>query len=135
MAIESYRAAKTQLEAEARGDFFPGIKMVLGILQKSAGIAGLELPKFEELSLEALQKNTKDNLKYLFESLVEDVKRIDVRVEAFESSNADERQALNELMSEAVARTAEAKSKDRVRRIARILANAFRLGPKGNYEL
>lgn len=42
---------------------------------------------------------------------------------------------MNELVSEAVARTAEAKSKDRVRRIARILANAFRSGPKENYEV
>jgi len=42
---------------------------------------------------------------------------------------------LNELVSEAVARSAEAKTKDRVRRIARILANAFRSGPKQNYEM
>ncbi len=55
--------------------------------------------------------------------------------EAFESSGIEERRALNELVSEAVARTAEAKSKDRVRRIARILANAFRSGPKENYEV
>jgi hypothetical protein len=69
------------------------------------------------------------------EELAINTKRIDVKMEAFESSEMEERLALNELMSEAVARTAEAKSKDRVRRIARILANAFRSGPKENYEM
>jgi len=134
IAIESYRAAKMQVEAEARSEFFPGIQIVIGIGQKIAGLAGFDFTKFEELSLAALQKNSKDNLAYLFESLAEDVKRIDTKLEAFESSGTEERRALNELVSEAVARTAEAKSKDRVRRIARILANAFRSGPKRNYE-
>ena len=134
MTIESYRAAKMQVEAEDRSEFFPGIQIVIGIGQKVAGLAGFDFTKFEELSLAALQKNSKENLAYLFESLAEDVKRIDTKLEAFESSGVEEQRALNELVSEAVARSAEAKSKDRVRRIARIVANAFRSGPKEDYQ-
>jgi hypothetical protein len=135
MAIESYRAAKMQVESEARSEFFPGIRIVAGIGQKLAGVAGFDFSRFEELCATALQKNSKENLAYLFESLVEDVKRIDIKIEAFESSGTQEHRALDELVSEVVARTAEAKSKDRIRRIARILANALRLGPKQDYEL
>jgi hypothetical protein len=133
VAIESYRAAKMQLESEARSDFFPGMQIVLDVFGKVAGLAGRDFTKFLDLCSLALQKNSKDNLAYLFELLVEDVKRIDTNLEAFASSGTEERRALDELVSEAVARTAEAKSKDRVRRIARILANAFRSGPKQNY--
>lgn len=133
MAIESYRAAKAQLEAEARSEFFPGMQIVVEVGQKVAGLAGFDFTKFEDLCLVALQKNSRDNLTYLFESLVEDVKRMGTKLEAFVSSGTEERKALDELVSEAVARSAEAKSKDRVRRIARILANALRSGPKQNY--
>ena len=78
MAIDSYRAAKMQVEAEARSEFLPGMQIVIGIGQKIAGLARFDFTKFEELSLDALQRNSKNNLAYLFESLVEDVKRIDV---------------------------------------------------------
>ena len=135
MAIESYRAAEKQLAAESRSELFPGIEIVVAVMRKAAGLGGLEPTKLENLSLDAIQKNSKDNLNYLFESLVEDVARIDVRLEAFESVSKAERDALDGLISEAVARAAEAKSKDRVRRVARILANAFRSGPKENYEI
>src|SRR5437016_12151020 len=116
MAIESYRAAKMQVESEARSEFFPGLEIVGGIAQKVAGPAGFDLTKFEDLSLKALQNSSKENLSYLFESLVEDVKRIDTKLEAFESASHDERRALNELVSEAVVRTAGSKdqrSRDR----------------------
>ena len=134
MAIESYRAAKMQLAAEARGEQFPGLHIVIEIMRKAAGAGGFEFTKFEELSLDAIQRNSRSNLFYLFESLVRDVERIDSRLEAFESAGKAEQQALDELISEAVARAAEAKSRDRVRRIASILANAFRSGPKQSYE-
>jgi hypothetical protein len=134
MAIESYRAAEVQVAAEARSEFFPGMEIVIGIVQKVTGAAGIDFPKFEGLCSAALRENSKGNLAYLFESLVEDVRRIDTKLETFESSHPEELRALNGLVSEAVVRSAEAKSKDRVRRIARILANAFRSGPKLNYE-
>jgi len=134
MAIESYSAAKNQLAAESRGEFFPGIEIVAGIVKKAAGLTGFELLNFAELSLDAIQRNSKENLTYLFESLVEDVRRIDLKQESFDSATKDQREALNELVSEAVVRSAEAKSKQRVRRISRVLANAFRSGPKENYE-
>jgi hypothetical protein len=134
MAIESFNAAKTQLEAEARREFFPGIEIIVGVAKKAAGLAGFELPKFAELCVDSIQRNSRENLAYLFESLVEDVKRIGLKQENFESASKDQREALNELVSEAVIRAAEAKSKERVRRIARVLANAFRSGPKQSYE-
>lgn len=134
MAIEAYRAAKLQLDAESRARFFPGIEIAVGIAQKAAGLTGIELPRFVELSLEAVRSISGENLLYLFESLVEDVRRIGLKQEAFEAAATGEQTALNELISEAVVRAAEAKSKERVRRIARLLANAFRSGPKQGYE-
>ncbi len=134
MAIESYRAAKEQLAAEARAEQFPGLQIFIGIVQKAAGVGGLELTKFEDLAWSAIQRNTRGNVTYLLESLVEDVKRIDLQLEAFESAGNAERDALDELVSEAVARAAESKSKERVRRVARILVKALQAGPKPNYE-
>jgi len=135
MAIESYRAAELQLAAETRSEQYPGIEIVVRVIRKVAGLGGLEFTKFEELSLDAIQRNSKGNLLYLFDSLVQDVERIDRKLEEFESAGKIERDALNELISEAVARATEAKSKDRVKRVARILANALRSGPKQSYEL
>jgi hypothetical protein len=80
------------------------------------------------LSSDAIQKNSRANLAYLHECLVQEVERLDLRLEAFVSATKGEREALNELVSEAVVRAAEAKSKDGVKRVARILAKAFRLG-------
>ncbi len=134
MAIESYRAGETQLAAEKRAEQFPGLEIVTRLVSKGVKFVGLELPQFLDLSAEAMQKNSTDNLRYLHECLVQDVERIDLKLEAFTSVGKAESQALNELVSEAVARAAEAKSKDRVRRVARILANAFRSGPKQSYE-
>ncbi len=57
-----------------------------------------------------------------------------MRVEAFEQAGKAQREALNGLISEAVMRAAEAKSRDRVKRVARILAHAFRSDPTQNYE-
>ena len=87
-----------------------------------------------ELGSDAIGNNSTKNLTYLFESLVQDVKRIDLKLDAFENAGQIEREALNELVSEGVVRAAEAKSKERVRRIAKILANALRGGPKQTYE-
>lgn len=134
MAIESYRAGKKQLAAEERAEQFPGLEIVSRLFSKGAKLIGLDLPQFLELSAEAMQKNSAANLAYLHECLVQDVERIDLKLEAFASAGNAESQALNELVSEAVARAAEAKSKDRVKRVARILANSFRSGPKQNYE-
>jgi len=134
MAIESYRAAEKQIASEERARLFPGLEIVKDLASKGAEIVGLELPKFLALSSEAVRKNSTDNLFYLLESLVQDAERIDLRLETFESASTREREALNELISEAAVRAAEAKSKDRVRRIARILANSFRSGPKRSYE-
>ena len=134
MAIESYRAAEMQLASEARSEQYPGIEIVISVMRKIAGLGSVDFTKLEELSLDAIQKNSKGNLQYLFESLVQDVERIDRKLGEFESAGRAERDALNELISEAVARAAEAKSKDRVRRVARILANSLRSGPKQNYE-
>jgi hypothetical protein len=135
MAIESYRAGQIQVAVEKRSELFPGMKILIGLLRKAARLEEFELPQFAELSLDAIQENSKENLAYLFECLVQDVERIDTRVEAFEQATNEERNAMNQLVSEAVARAFEAKSKDRVKRIARILANAFRAGPKQNYEM
>jgi hypothetical protein len=55
-AIESYRAAKMQVEAENRSEFFPGIQVVIGIGQKVARLSGFDFTEFEKLSLAALQK-------------------------------------------------------------------------------
>ena len=134
MAIESYRAAEMQLAAEARAEQFPGLGIVVGLIQKAAGLGGLELTKFEEFCLDAIQKNSRGNLAFLFRSLVQDVERIDLNLEAFESAGQAESEALNELVSEAVARATEAKSKERVERIAHVLANTLRSGPKKSYE-
>ena len=134
MAIDSYNAAKKQIEAEARGEFFPGLEIIAGIVTKAAGVVGFELPNFVELCGNCIRRNSAENLKYLFESLVEDVKRIGLKQEKFEAAGKEEREALNQLVSEAVVRAAEAKSKERVRRIASVLANAFSLGPKQSYE-
>jgi hypothetical protein len=135
MAIESYRAAEKQLASEARAEQYPGLETAIGVMRKIAGLSGFEFTRFEDLSLNAIRKNSQGNLHYLFESLVQDLERIDLKVEAFESAGKIECEALNGLISEAVARAAESKNKDRVRRIARILANAFRSGPKQHYEL
>ncbi len=126
------RAAGMQVASEVRSEQFPGLQIVIGIIRKVAGLGGLEFPKFEKLAFDVIQKNSRDNLANLFESLVQDVERIDLRLEAFESADRVAREALNELISEAVARAAESKNKDRVRRIARVLANAFR---SQHYEL
>jgi hypothetical protein len=134
MAIESYRAAKQQIQSEARSDFFPGLEIAIKVAKKAAGLAHLEFPEFLNLCTGALETNTRENLSYLFESLVEDVRRMDIRIEDFENSREAERKGLNQLVSEAVVRASEAKSRERVRRIARILANALRSGPKENYE-
>ena len=93
MAIESYRAAEKQLASDARSEQFPGVEIVVGVMRKIAGLGGLDFTKFEELSLDAIQKNSKENLRYLFESLVQDVERIDLKVEAFESAGKVEREA------------------------------------------
>ncbi|MGB8062991.1 MAG: hypothetical protein WCF26_13930 [Candidatus Sulfotelmatobacter sp.] len=134
MAIESYRAAEKQIASEERARLFPGLEIVIELASKGVEILGLELPKFLALSSEAIRKNSTDNLSYLLECLVQDVERMDVRLETFESASETEKEALNELISEAAVRAAEAKSRDRVRRVARILANSFRSGPKKSYE-
>ncbi len=72
MAIESYRAAETQLASEARAVQFPGIQIVLEVARKVGSLGGLEFTKFEGLCLDAIQKNSRGNLHYLFESLVQD---------------------------------------------------------------
>jgi hypothetical protein len=97
MAIESYRSAKMQVEAAARSQLFPGIQIVIGIMRKAAGLGGLEFTKLEDLSLEAIQKNSKDNLAYLFEALVQDVGRIYSRLQEFESAEEVQCEALRNL--------------------------------------
>ncbi len=134
MAIESYRAGEKQLAAEERAEHFPGLEIVTRLVPKGANAVGLELPKFLELSFEALQKNSTNNLSYLLTCLAADVERLDIKVDSFDSASNAERGALNELVSEAVARAAEAKTKKRVKRIARILSKAFHEGPKQDYE-
>jgi hypothetical protein len=135
MTIDSYRAAKVQLANEARAEQYPGLQIVIGVARKAAGLGGFELSKFEDLAWDAIQRNTRDNVAYLLEALVQDVERVDLKLDAFESAGNTETRALNELVSEAVARVAEAKTKERVRRVARILARALQAGPKQNYEL
>jgi hypothetical protein len=130
MAIESYRAGEKQLAAEERAQHFPGLEIVTRLISKGANAIGLELPKFLELSFEALNKNSTGNLSYLLGCLVADVERLDIKAESFDSASNAEREALNELVSEAVSRAAESKTKERVRRISRILSKAFREGPK-----
>ena len=135
MAIESHQAGEKQLAAERRAEQFPGLEIVTRLVSKALNLAGLQPPQFFELSAEAMRKNSTANLAYLHECLVRDVERLGLQVEAFESSGNAERQALDELVSEAVARTAEAKSKDRVKRVSKILAKALREGPRERYEL
>jgi hypothetical protein len=134
MAIESYGAAQRQLALERNSVLFPGVEIVIGIAKKALSAGGLELPAFMELSFEAIRSNSTKNLAYLFGSLVQDVERIDLKLDAFENAGKIEREALNELVSEGVVRAAEAKSEERVRRIARVLANTLRGGPKQSYE-
>lgn len=134
MAIESYRAAEKHIANEARAEFFPGLQTALAVLKKAAGPGGLELSKVEELAFDAIQKNSRDNIAYLLSCLVQDVERIDLKVEAFEATSITQQRALNQLVAEAVARAAEAKTRDRVRRIARVVANALRSGQKETYE-
>jgi hypothetical protein len=134
MAIDRYRAGEQQLAAEKRSQQFPGLEVVMRLASKGASTLGIELPKFIELCSEAVQRNSTGNLSYLLECLAGDVERLDLKFEAFESAGQAEREALDELISEAAVRAAEAKSKDRVKRVARILVNAFRSGPKRDYE-
>jgi hypothetical protein len=134
MAIEAYRAAEKQLAAEKRAEQFPGLDIATRLASKVADLAGLELPQFLELAAEAMQKNSTANLAYLHEWLVREVEHIDLSIGALVSAGEAEKQALNEVVSEVVARAAEAKSRDRIERIARILVNSLRSGPKQNYE-
>src|SRR5207253_405692 len=108
-----------QLALEENSALFPGIGLVIGIAKKALKAGGLELPEFMELSSEAIRRNSAANLAYLFDSLVKDVERIDLQMEAFETAGEVERKAFDELVSEGVVRAAEAKSKERVRRIAK----------------